>query len=96
MFETLVEEKRVGLEKIAQRVMTSKTPAHRPLHMLVELGYAEQDPDTEKCSLTLKLFSLVARSLRSMLGLRKRCIQPRLARRCWPGATTRKSQIGWQ
>lgn len=63
VFETLAEEKRAGLSEIAQRAMTSKTTAHRLLHTLVDLGYAEQDPDTEKYALTLKLFSLAARSL---------------------------------
>ncbi|QLF71537.1 DNA-binding transcriptional regulator KdgR (plasmid) [Peteryoungia desertarenae] len=63
VIEALVEEKRVGLADLAQRAMTSKTTAHRLLQTMVELGYVEQDPETEKYGLTLKLFSLGARSL---------------------------------
>lgn len=63
VFETLADEKNASLGDIAQKAMTSKTTAHRLLNTLVDLGYAEQDPDTEKYSLTLKLFSLAARSL---------------------------------
>lgn len=63
VIEALVEDKRVGLADLAQRAMTSKTTAHRLLQTMVELGYVEQDPETEKYGLTLKLFSLGARSL---------------------------------
>ncbi|MDH4415055.1 MAG: DNA-binding transcriptional regulator KdgR [Rhizobium sp.] len=63
VIEALVEDKRMGLADLAQRAMTSKTTAHRLLQTMVELGYVEQDPETEKYGLTLKLFSLGARSL---------------------------------
>ncbi|WP_029375397.1 DNA-binding transcriptional regulator KdgR [Oceanicola sp. S124] len=63
VFETLAEEKSASLSDIAQKAMTSKTTAHRLLNTLVDLGYAEQDADTERYSLTLKLFSLAAQSL---------------------------------
>lgn len=63
VIEALVEDKRIGLADLAQKAMTSKTTAHRLLQTMVELGYVEQDPETEKYGLTLKLFSLGARSL---------------------------------
>ena len=63
VIEALVEDKKMGLADLAQRAMTSKTTAHRLLQTMVELGYVEQDPETEKYGLTLKLFSLGARSL---------------------------------
>ncbi|WP_137133250.1 DNA-binding transcriptional regulator KdgR [Rhizobium sp. FKY42] len=63
VMEALVEDKRASLADLAQKAMTSKTTAHRLLQTMVELGYVEQDPETEKYGLTLKLFSLGARSL---------------------------------
>ena len=69
VIEALVEDKRVGLADLAQRAMTSKTTAHRLLQTMVELGYVEQDPETEKYGLTLKLFSLGARSLTEQADL---------------------------
>ncbi len=63
VLESLVDEKRVSLADLAQKAMTSKTTAHRLLQTMIELGYVEQDADTEKYGLTLKLFSLGARSL---------------------------------
>ena len=71
VFETLAERKSASLSDIAQTAMTSKTTAHRLLNTLVDLGYAEQDPDTEKYSLTLNLFSLAARSLSGRADLLK-------------------------
>ncbi|EPX75501.1 DNA-binding transcriptional regulator KdgR [Salipiger mucosus] len=64
VLESLVEERRAGLAEIAQKAMTSKSTAHRLLQTMVDLGYVTQDPETEKYQLTLKLFSLGAKSLR--------------------------------
>ncbi|PRY84685.1 DNA-binding transcriptional regulator KdgR [Donghicola tyrosinivorans] len=69
VLESLVDEKRVGLAELAQTAMTSKTTAHRLLQTMIELGYVEQDPETEKYSLTLKLFSLGARTLSGQADL---------------------------
>lgn len=69
VLEALVEEKRVSLADLAHRAMTSKTTAHRLLQTMMELGYVEQDADTEKYGLTLKLFSLGARSLNEQADL---------------------------
>lgn len=69
VLETLVEEKRAGLAELAQGAMTSKTTAHRLLQTMVDLGYVEQEPETEKYLLTLKLFSLGARSLQGQADI---------------------------
>ncbi|WP_323768060.1 DNA-binding transcriptional regulator KdgR [Marinovum sp.] len=63
VLEALAAEKRVGLADLSQRTMTSKSTAHRLLQTMVDLGYVEQNPETEKYGLTLKLFSLGARTL---------------------------------
>ncbi|WP_078059112.1 DNA-binding transcriptional regulator KdgR [Tropicimonas marinistellae] len=69
VLETLVQEKRAGLAELAQGAMTSKTTAHRLLQTMVDLGYVEQEPETEKYLLTLKLFSLGARSLQGQADI---------------------------
>ena len=68
VLETLVEEKRAGLADLSLRAMTTKSTAHRLLQTMIDLGYVEQDPETEKYQLTLKLFSLGARSLSGQAG----------------------------
>lgn len=69
ILESLAEERRASLADIAQRAMTSKTTAHRLLQTMIDLGYVEQEPDTEKYGLTLKLFGLGARILRGQEDL---------------------------
>jgi len=71
VFETLAQVESASLTEIAQKAMTSKTTAHRLMNTMVDLGYAEQDPDTEHYTLSLKLFSLAARSLSGRSDLLK-------------------------
>lgn len=73
IFELLAEDRRASLAEIAQRAMTSKTTAHRLLQTMVDLGYVEQEPETEKYGLTLKLFGLGARILRGQEDLLRVC-----------------------
>ncbi|MBM3606138.1 MAG: DNA-binding transcriptional regulator KdgR [Alphaproteobacteria bacterium] len=73
VLETLADERRASLADIAQRAMTSKTTAHRLLQTMLELGYVEQEPETEKYGLTLKLFGLGARILRGQEDLLRVC-----------------------
>lgn len=73
VLELLVEDRRASLADIAQRAMTSKTTAHRLLQTMVDLGYVEQENDTEKYGLTLKLFGLGARILRGQEDLLRVC-----------------------
>ncbi len=63
VLETLADEKWVSLADISQKAMTSKSTAYRLLQTLVDLGYVQQDEETEKYGLTLKLFSLGTRTL---------------------------------
>ncbi|MBP2551550.1 IclR family KDG regulon transcriptional repressor [Neorhizobium galegae] len=69
VLEALVESRQIGLADLSQKAMTSKTTAHRLLQTMVDLGYVEQDAETEKYRLTLKLFSLGARSLSDQADL---------------------------
>ena len=69
VLESLAQERRASLADIAQRAMTSKTTAHRLLQTMADLGYVEQEPETEKYGLTLKLFGLGARILRGQEDL---------------------------
>ena len=64
VLESLAETRRAPLADIAQRAMTSKTTAHRLLQTMVDLGYVEQQPETDRYGLTLKLFGLGARAAR--------------------------------
>lgn len=63
VLEALVETHQCGLADLAQKAMTSKATAHRLLQTMIDLGYVHQDHETEKYGLTLKLFSLGAKSL---------------------------------
>lgn len=69
VLESLATERKASLADIAQRAMTSKTTAHRLLQTMVDLGYVEQEADTDRYSLTLKLFALGARTLRGQEDL---------------------------
>lgn len=63
VLESLVDDRRASLAELASRAMTSKATAHRLLNTMVDLGYVERDEDTDRYALTLKLFSLGARSI---------------------------------
>lgn len=63
VLESLVENRRATLADLASLAMTSKATTHRLLHTMIELGYVEREDDTERYGLTLKLFSLGARSV---------------------------------
>ncbi|MDO6458514.1 DNA-binding transcriptional regulator KdgR [Celeribacter halophilus] len=63
VLETLSEEGSAPLARIAQKAMTSKATTHRLLQTMRDLGYVEQQAQSEEYRLTLKLFSLSARAL---------------------------------
>lgn len=73
VLESLAQDRRASLADIAQRAMTAKTTAHRLLQTMVDLGYVEQEAETEKYGLTLKLFGLGARVLRGQQDLLAAC-----------------------
>ena len=53
----------VGISALAQRLDMSKTTVHRLLQTLRGLGYVEQESDTERYRLTIRLFQLGAQAL---------------------------------
>ena len=63
VLETLAEDRKATLGTIAQKAMTSKSTTHRLLQTMVDLGFVEQDAETERYGLTLKLFSIAARAI---------------------------------
>ncbi len=63
VLESLVEDRQATLADVASKAMTSKATAHRLLNTMIDLGYVERDPDTERYGLSLKLFCLGARSI---------------------------------
>ncbi|SMX31569.1 DNA-binding transcriptional regulator KdgR [Actibacterium lipolyticum] len=69
VLESLVENRRATLADLANLAMTSKATTHRLLNTMIELGYVEKDDDTERYGLTLKLFSLGARSIQDRSDL---------------------------
>jgi IclR family transcriptional regulator, KDG regulon repressor len=69
VLEALAEEKSMSLGDLAQRTMTSKSTAYRFLQTMLELGYVQQEGDTEKYGLTLKLYGLGAKVLNRQLDL---------------------------
>ena len=69
VLETLSEEREAPLATLAQKAMTSKSTTHRLLQTMVDLGYVEQDPESERYSLTLKLFGIAVRALNTQNDL---------------------------
>ncbi|WP_417245206.1 IclR family transcriptional regulator domain-containing protein [Celeribacter sp.] len=63
VLETLSAEGSAPLARIAQKAKTSKATTHRLLQTMRDLGYVEQQAQSEEYRLTLKLFSLSARAL---------------------------------
>ena len=59
IIETMAERgEPIGVSELAKLVGANKPKAYRHLRTLVNLNYAEQDPETDKYFLTLKIFHL--------------------------------------
>ncbi|HET6414134.1 MAG TPA: IclR family transcriptional regulator C-terminal domain-containing protein [Anaeromyxobacter sp.] len=58
ILETLAAEGELGLTELAERVGMHKSTLFRFMRTFSELGYARRDGDTERFSLTLKVFEL--------------------------------------
>ena len=71
VIETLSKEREAALATLAQKAMTSKSTTHRLLQTMVDLGYVEQDPESERYRLTLKLFGVAVRALNTESDLLK-------------------------
>lgn len=63
IFETLSTEKEIGISDLAQRLMMSKSTVYRFLQTMKTLGYVSQEGESERYTLTLKLFEVGARAL---------------------------------
>ena len=62
ILQALGEEREIGITELSQRVMMSKSTVYRFLQTMKTLGYVAQEGESEKYSLTLKLFELGARA----------------------------------
>ncbi|PVX39208.1 IclR family transcriptional regulator [Pasteurella langaaensis DSM 22999] len=63
IIEALAEQKEIGITDLAQRLMMSKSTTYRFLQTMRTLGFVKQEDETEKYSLTLKLFEVGAKAL---------------------------------
>lgn len=77
ILQALGEEREMGITALSQRVMMSKSTVYRFLQTMKSLGYITQDGESEKYSLTLKLFELGARALQHIDLIRSADIQMR-------------------
>lgn len=77
ILQALGEVRDHGITELAQRVMMSKSTVYRFLQTMKSLGYVAQEGESEKYSLTLKLFELGARALQNVDLIRSADIQMR-------------------
>ncbi|MFM2481769.1 DNA-binding transcriptional regulator KdgR [Celerinatantimonas sp. YJH-8] len=63
ILQALAEQREIGITEIAQRLMMSKSTVYRFLQTMKMAGYVSQEDDTEKYTLTLKLFELGSKAL---------------------------------
>lgn len=63
ILEALSQQKEIGVTDLAQGLMTSKATTYRFLQTMKSLGYVAQDGESDRYSLTLKMFELGAKSL---------------------------------
>lgn len=62
IIEQLSNEQYLSLGELARRMYMSKSTLYRTLQTMIELGYAQQDPETEKYALTMRLFQTGAKA----------------------------------
>ncbi|MDR3433856.1 MAG: DNA-binding transcriptional regulator KdgR [Rouxiella aceris] len=77
ILQALGDEREIGITELSQRVMMSKSTVYRFLQTMKSLGYVDQEGDSEKYSLTLKLFELGAKALQNVDLIRSADIQMR-------------------
>ena len=66
LLQALGDEGTLGISELSQRLMMSKATTYRFLQTMKTLGYVAQEEDTDKYSLTIKLFELGAMSLKEV------------------------------
>ena len=72
ILQALGEEREIGITELSQRVMMSKSTVYRFLQTMKSLGYVAQEGESEKYSLTLKLFERRARAAERRPGAQRR------------------------
>ncbi len=77
ILQALGEEREIGITELSQRVMMSKSTVYRFLQTMKSSGYVAQEGESEKYSLTLKLFELGAKALQNVDLIRSADIQMR-------------------
>lgn len=77
ILQALGEEREIGITELSQRVMMSKSTVYRFLQTMKSLGYVAQESESEKYSLTMKLFELGAKALQNVDLIRSADIQMR-------------------
>ncbi|HEY3983771.1 DNA-binding transcriptional regulator KdgR [Cedecea sp.] len=77
ILQALGEEKEIGITELSQRVMMSKSTVYRFLQTMKSLGYVAQEEESEKYSLTLKLFELGSGALQNVDLIRSADVQMR-------------------
>ncbi|MCR3963609.1 DNA-binding transcriptional regulator KdgR [Aeromonas veronii] len=63
ILQALSEQKDIGVTELSQRIMMSKSTVYRFLQTMKTLGYVNQEGETDKYTLSLKLFELGGRAL---------------------------------
>ncbi len=63
ILQALGEQKEIGVSELSQRLMMSKATTYRFLQTMKTLGYVSQEGESDKYSLTLRLFELGSKSL---------------------------------
>ncbi|NGN96591.1 DNA-binding transcriptional regulator KdgR [Grimontia sp. S25] len=63
ILQALSSQKDIGVSELAQRLMMSKSTVYRFLQTMKTLGIVSQEGDSERYSLTLKLFEMGAAAL---------------------------------
>ncbi len=63
ILDALGEQKEIGVSELSLRLMMSKATTYRFLQTMKTLGYVKQQGESDKYSLTLKMFELGAKSL---------------------------------
>jgi len=77
ILQALGEERDHGITELSQRVMMSKSTVYRFLQTMKSLGYVAQEGESEKYSLTLKLFELGAKALQNVDLIRSADVEMR-------------------
>ena len=63
ILQALGEQNEIGVTELSQRIMMSKSTVYRFLQTMKTLGYVNQEGETDKYTLSLKLFELSAKAL---------------------------------